>query len=165
MSYADIIQLKSTMDALFVSFPELREDEILRADVLEGQTDLSSIMKELLNELDRANAMITGINERANQLNARKARFERHVEGIRSLIETIMNRADLPKLMLPEATLSVGYRKPSPFVVDEDALPETCVKTIRKADMASIKALVENGQMPAGVAMSNGKNYLTIRFK
>lgn len=163
--HAEIKELSTAIQALFVQFPELEADEILRADTFEAETDINGVMKKLLDKLDYAACMITGIADRASQLNARKARFERHVDGLRSLIQSIMERASLTKLALPEATLSISFRKPAPIIIDEPALPDECVKLIRRPDHAVIKSWIEAGNIPAGVSMSNGKNVLSIRTK
>lgn len=158
----DIAQLSQAIDAILIQFPELAQDELLRADMLEAETDLHDVLAKLVGLSNDAAAMALAIKMRSGDLSERKARYERQEEGLRSLIQTIMERADLPKVTLPEATLSVSYRKPSPLVVDEAALPDEFCKIKRLPDMAKIK---EAGTLPPGCTMSNGKNFLTVRTK
>lgn len=161
----EIESLKSAIDALLMSYPELGADETLRADMFEAETELTSVLAQLLNKTNDADAMVKAISLQDNARNARKARFERQRDGLRSLMQSIMERAGLNKLVLPEATLSISYRKPVPTIADGTALPDECVKMVRKPDLATIKTWCESGNMPAGVVMSNGKSVLTVRVK
>lgn len=161
----DVDLLRQSIDALLVTYPELAEDEQLRMDVLEGETNIDAVLSRLVDAAGDAAAMQDAIGIRIAALQARKARYERQEEVCRSLISTVMDRASISKFTLPEATLSVSWRKPAPFVTDEAALPEECLKVVKKPDMARIKAWVEAGNMPEGIAMSNGKAVLTIRNK
>ena len=161
----DVDLLRQSIDALLVTYPELAEDEQLRMDVLEGETNIDAVLSRLVDAAGNAAAMQDAIGIRIAALQARKARYERQEEACRSLISTVMDRASISKFTLPEATLSVSWRKPAPFVTDEAALPEECLKVVKKPDMARIKAWVEAGNMPEGIAMSNGKAVLTIRNK
>ena len=85
--------------------------------------------------------------------------------AMRKLIAGVMERASITKFVLPEATLSIAFRKPAPVIADETKLPDECLKVVKRPDMAVIKAWVEAGNMPEGVVMSNGSHSLTIRTK
>lgn len=158
----DTVQLRQQIDALLIQYPELREDEVLRMDMLEAETDLNAVLEKLLAMASAAGTIADAIKLRSDALSARKARFERREEAMRSLIQTLMERAELKSLTLPEATLSLSFRKPSPIVIDEAALPDEFCKFKRTADMAKIK---EAGALPPGCSMSNGRNVLTVRVK
>lgn len=158
--YLDSMQLRQQIDDLLIQFPELREDEVLRVDMLEAETDLNAVLEKLIAMATAAGTIADAIKLRADALAARKARFERREEAMRSLIQTLMERADLKSLTLPEATLTLSFRKPSPIVIDEAALPDEFCKFKRSPDMAKIKEATE---LPPGVAMSNGKHVLTVR--
>ena len=161
----EVESLRQSIDALLVTYPELAEDEQLRADTFEGETDIEKVLSRLVGMASDAAMMQEAIKLRATDLAARNARYERQEDAYRSLILTIMERADLKKFTLPEATLSISNRKPAPFVADETALPDECLKVVKKPDMAIIKAWTEAGNMPSGVAMSNGSTSLMIRSK
>lgn len=158
----DIAQLTQSIEALRVQYPEIMDDEVLRADVFEGETDLHGVLAKLVDLANEAAAMAEAIKLRSGDLSARKARYDRQEEALRTLIQSLMEKADLTKITLPEATLSVSFRKPAPIVVDEAALPDEFCKIKRSADMAKIK---EAGTLPPGCTMSNGKNVLTVRTK
>lgn len=160
--HQQIASLQGEIASLLERYPELAEDEVLRADTFEGETNLMRIMQMALNLAQEARFSAMAIDDRIEELQHRKARFEQRNEAMRSLIQSLMDRAGLQKLQLPEATLSISYRKPSPVVTDENALPDEFVKIIRKPDMAKIK---EAETLPPGVAMGNSKPTLTIRTR
>ena len=163
--HADIEHLKRAIDALLAQCPEMREDGVLREDMLVGSTDIEDVIGRLISALQDALVIQEALKLRIANVTARKTRYERQEEALRNLIQSTMERGNLSKLVLPEATLSVSLRKPAPIVVDETALPDECIKLVRKPDMAVIKAQTEAGNMPAGVSMSNGTSVLTVRTR
>ena len=161
----DVAQLESAIANLMLQYPELAEDETLRADMLEGSTNLDEVLAAIVDKEREAKAMAGAVKARMDDLAARKARYERQQEAMRSLIQHLMERADLRKFTLPEATLSIAFRKPSPVITDDAALPDECIQMVRKPVMATIKAWVEAGNIPEGVTIGNGHDSLTIRVK
>lgn len=164
---AEIDALNATISNLVLSYPELQDDDHLRADMFEGCSSMNEVLSRLLDMSQEAKSMAQAVKLRADDLAARKARYERQEDGFRTLIQSVMERAGLPKIVLPEATISITHRKPAPFVTNEAALPDDLVTvvTIRKPNMEAIKAAVESNLMPPGVSMSNGKAVLNIRPK
>jgi hypothetical protein len=162
--YNDITYLKGLMDELLIAHPELADDEDLRADVFEGETDLHTVLDKLVASALNASAWAGAVKARREDLAERQKRFSDKEDAVRGLIMNIMERASLSKVQLVEATLSVRQIAPTPIVMDVELLPENCVKIERKADMAAIKAAIQEGDV-AGVVMSNGKASLTIRTK
>lgn len=160
--YLDSIELRQQIDALLIQFPELQEDEVLRADTFEAETNIDAVLARLISMAGEAGSMVEAIKIRAQALSDRKGRFERREEAMRSLIQKIMERAELTKKQLPEATLSISFRKPAPIVIDETQLPDEFCKFKRSPDLTKIK---EAGTLPPGCSMSNGKNVLTVRTK
>lgn len=161
----DVAQLEHAIASLLAQYPEMAEDDVLRADMLEGATDIDGVLSRLVDLEREAKAMAGAIKERIGDLTERKARYERQQEAWRKLILHIMEYADQRKVTLPEATLSIMHRAPAPIIADEAALPDECVKLVRTPDKATIKAWCEAGNVPDGVVMSNGSTSLTIRSK
>lgn len=160
--YLDSIELRQQIDALLIQFPELAEDEILRADTFEAETNFNAILEKLVGMAGDAGAMVEAIKVRSSALHDRRKRFERREEAMRIMIQKIMERGDLKKLTLPEATLSLSFRKPSIIVTDETALPDEFCRFVRLPDMKKIN---EAATLPAGCSMSNGKTVLAVRTK
>lgn len=162
----DIAELQRSIDTLLVQCPELAEDETLRADMIEGSTEINDVLARILDKLNDAVWLKEAITKRIQEISARKARYERQEEALRGLIQSIMERADLNKLTLPEATLSVSWRQPAPVVVDERSVPDAFCRFARTPDIGAIRReIAANGPIPPGVSMSNGKSVLSIRTK
>ena len=162
---AEIDALNATINSLILTYPELQDDETLRADTFEGCSSLNEVLSRLLDMGQEAKAMAQAVKLRMDDIAARKARYERQEEGFRTLIQSVMERANLSKVTLPEATLSISHIKPAPIIADEAAIPDALCKFKRSPDMAAIKDAVSNGNMPPGVNMSNGRSTLSIRPK
>ena len=146
--------------------PELELDEQLKLSTLEGETELNELVSLLLAENEDDEGNILQIKGQIETRRERITRFERRIEARRSAIVSLMDTAQITKLPLPEATVSVRTLRPSPKVADEEALPDDFCKFVRKPDMEAIKAAFEAGKpLPAGVVLSNGGASLTIRRK
>lgn len=150
---------------LIAAFPELAEDETLRADVLEGETDINGILAKLVQEREAAYAMAEGVKIPVDDLRQRKARLERKGDGYSAAIERVMNAAGLPKVTLPNATLSISNAAPSVTVSDESALPDQFWRTKREIDKTAINAAAKAGEEIPGVVVSNGGTRLTVRIR
>jgi Siphovirus Gp157 len=161
----DIQYCKGLIEQLKIAHPELVDDEDLRVDTFEGETDLHGILSRLVATAIDAGIMAEAVKSRRDELAARQKRFTDKYENIRGVIQSLMERAELQKVQLVEATLSVRKIVPVPIVTDVDLLPENCVKIERKADMAAIKTALETLPFIDGVVMGNGKTSLTIRTK
>lgn len=160
-----IADFNGMIAALFDRFPELADDEVLRADTFSGETNIEELLTQIVSMANDAAAMATAIKGRISDLVDRKTRFECREEAMRDLAQQLMERADLKKVTLPEATLSLSYRAPAPIVTDEAQIPDDYCKFKRSPDMTAIKAVLAAGGEVDGVAMGNGKTVLTIRTK
>lgn len=157
--------VKAHIASLLAAHPELEGDADLCADMLEGETDITVILSRLTEIALEAAAMGEAIKLRGQALAARQSRFEVKEAATRRLILSVMARANLAKMQLTEATLSIRHVDPKPIVNDVLALPEHCVRIERKADMKAIKADFDAGISIPGTSMSNGYSSLTIRTK
>jgi hypothetical protein len=162
--YSDIEYLKAAIDGL-KQLPGMADDETLRADMLEGSTDIEKVFTAILAAIREDEITMAGIDAITKDLDARKTRAQNRTERKRDLLRNLMERANLSKFTLPEATLSLSWRAPAPIVLDEAVLPYDCTKVIRKPDMTIIKERLDKGEMLPGVALSNGIFVLTIRVK
>lgn len=150
---------------LIAVYPELEEDENLRADTLEGATDINAVLSKLVQEREAAYGMAEGVKVPVEDLRQRKARLERRGDGYGEAIERIMNAAGLSKVTLPNATLSITNAAPSVVVSDEAAIPDQFWRVKREIDKPAINAAVKAGEEIPGVSVSNGATRLTVRVK
>ena len=161
----DLAHVRRHVDALKAAYPELAEDGLLLADMVEGETEVFEVLSHLVRQSNETKAISGGLGEYCRQLTARKARLERRVEALRALILSIMEAAGLPKAQLPEATIYVraGVRRP---VISEPAdLADEFVRTERLPNMEAIKAALAEGRDVAGAHLSNGEPSLAVLLR
>jgi hypothetical protein len=164
MTPHEIQEARNSVTSLLADFPDLADDEQLRADMIEGATSFNDVIRRLVIEAKTAAGKAEGVKITVKELSERKARLEHQEERIRALILSLMQMAGLRKLPLPEATLSVTDKKPQPLKPDSvDGLPDEFIRVTRDVNMAAIHAAYKEGRIIDGIAMSNGGVVLQIR--
>lgn len=163
--FLDAAFVKAEIGKLLAEYPELEDDEALRADVIEGETDAMRIIERALNEQREAETMVGAIKAREIDIAARRSRYERKSDAMRQLIRAVMKAAKLDKVSLTEASLSLTRGRQTVGIDDLDALPQGYFKTIRQADKAAIKASFDAGEPVPGAILVTGAESLTIRTK
>lgn len=138
------------------------DDERLLLDTLEGETDLFELSRRLLNGIEADEGDAAALKE---QMDARKARADRckhRIEARRQALRALMECAQLDKLPLPEATITLRKLAPKAIVTDEAAVPDEFCTFTRRPNMAAIK---DAATLPPGVSLDNGGVSLTVRRK
>lgn len=151
------------IESLFTTYPELAEDEELRAGMIEGETDFDKVIERALAQKMDADIMVLGINEILDGLNERSLRFMRKADAMRSLIRSLMISANLKSLPLPAATISIQAGRQSVQITDEAAIPTQLTVTKRTPDKAAIGAALKAGEEVPGAQLVTGEPSLTIR--
>lgn len=152
------------INALKAAYPDLMDDDEAWAATLESETDLDQMLTSIVRRIDDTKALVIGTKDRFDELKARKDRFESRVEALRGLAFKLMEAANVHKLELPEATLTLCSVPPAVVIVDEEKLPDIACKFERKPDKTKIKELLQSGEVE-GAAMSNGGRSISIRVK
>jgi hypothetical protein len=159
-------RLRLEIEALLREYPILAEDEIARADMLEGATNTQEILTALARLMDDATALQEGVHGRIAELRQREERFLARIDYLRSLMFKIMESANLKKIELPEATLSLRNNPPRLVgEADPAALPDVLVKITRTLNRTAIRAALESGHAVEGFALSNAQPSLVVRVK
>lgn len=161
----DISAFKAHVADLLASFPELADDEELRADMFEGETDMVPLVSRLLKRKLDADVMVSAIKERAADIADRKARYERQSDGFKSLIKSVMIAADIPKITLPDATVSITSARVIVEVDDLDAIPQGYAKFEKRADKTALKVALEAGEEIPGARLAFSEEGLMVRTK
>lgn len=156
--------IEAQIDALIAAYPELAEDEELRADMLDGETDLRALLSRIVGKIREASAFVEAIKTQRDHLSDRQARYKRREEAMRSLAHRLMDAARTRKMELPEATLSVRAVPPSVQIVDENTIPDVYAKLVRQIDKAAVKDALKAGETVPGAALSNGGETLSVRL-
>jgi len=150
---------------LLLGHPELAEDEVLRADMIEGSTSAHEFLSEVLRVIGAARAVRAGVDQYIADLKERRDRMERRGDSLRILIHKVLEHARLAKAELPEATvfLRAGPRKV--VIINEQEIPENFIRIKREPDKLAIRAELQRGGEVPGCLLSNPEPSLTIKVK
>lgn len=167
MSYlqVDIAAFKAHVHDLLATYPELAEDEDLRADMFEAETDLHPLIERLVKMKLDADTMASAIKARKQDIADRQARYERKADAAKALIKSVMLAADLDKVTLPDATVSVISARAIVEITDEAALPQGFVEIKRVPKKTEIKKALEAGEAVPGAALGLSEEGLMVRTK
>lgn len=157
--------VRAEIDKLLAAYPELVEDETLRLDMIEGETDFARVLSKAVEARAEKLSMAEAIKLRIADLAERKARFERGADGVKSLIHSLMDAAGQDKVTLPEATIFTTKPRTSVNVLNVDELPQGYYRVKREADKTAIKSALEQGEQIPGAELVMGDAGLTIRTK
>lgn len=159
----DVANLEAELSALRISYPELEDDEVLKLDVFEGQTDLHYILGKLVDSERDADSLARAVAGRISDLQARKSRAERRKEAMRSLMFKLLKAAGVPRVPLAEATISIGKKAAAIEIVDEALLPKAYVRVSTSPDKTAIKEALQAGTDVPGAKMGEAGEQLSVR--
>lgn len=146
---------------------EYDADEILRADMLEGETDMDGILSHLVRSLNHARFDEAGakaaLDEAKDRYEARMNSARRRIETARACIEDIMTSAGLDKRKLPEGSISITHGKPSLWLEEGFTPPQGYERIKIEPDKEAIKAAVMAGERIPGAEIVVGKRIVTVR--
>lgn len=157
--------VRAEIDKLLSAYPELAEDETLRLDMIEGETDFNRVMSKTVEARAEKMAIADAIKTRMADLAERKARFERSADAMKSLAHSLMEAAGVDKVTLPEATVFVTKPRTSVNIINVEDLPQGYFRIKREADKTAIKSALEQGEHIPGAELALGDEGLTIRTK
>lgn len=161
----DVHILEQEIANLTASFPELLEDEALRADVIEGQLDVESVMTRVMSHLFEAEEHLAGMKPRFEDLSERKKRWERRKEFCRALAQRVLEASGRPRIELPEATISKSVGKESVEITNVDELPQGTYSIERKPDKKAIGEQLKDGADVPGARLVMGADGVRINTK
>jgi hypothetical protein len=158
--------LRQSIENLKIAYPELIEDDEAWLSALESETDFNEVLTSVVRKIEDTKALVIGTKDRLDELKARIDRFDVRIFRLRELTFKLMQSADLAKLELPEATLSLraGGKQ---LVGDADPaeLPDNLCKISRDLNRTAIKEALKAGQAVPGFQLSNSPPSITIRIK
>lgn len=164
--FNDAKAVRAQISALLIHYPDIADDADLMADMIEGETDLHRILERALNARQEALTMATAIKEREAAMEERRQRYERQADGIKKIIQMLMESAGQDKVTLPEATLSISKARKAVNILNVNDLPQGFYTVERKADKKAImEAYNDGGHVPPGAEIVTGECGLTVRTK
>ncbi len=157
--------LKSAITAMIAEYPEMADDESLRADMLESETDIHAVLTLIADAEIEARTTSAAIKARMADLAERKARFDHKSASLKTAILQVMQAADLRKIVLPETTLSVRAGRQSLVIDDVEALPQGYYNLSRLPDKDAIRLALDAGEALPGARLSTGADFLSMVTK
>ncbi len=108
-------------ERLAADFPDA-DEECLR-DTLEGLTNLTDMLAEVLRSALEDQAFGSALRSRIGDMQARLSRIEERARKKRDLVCSVMERADVRKLTEPDITVSLRPSRAPLVLTDEAAIP------------------------------------------
>lgn len=159
----DVKYVRDQITALLLANPELADDEVLREDMIIGETITDEFIAKILRNIGATRALMNGTSEYVRELKDRIERLERRELALRSLIQNVLTSADLQKIELPEGTVSLRYSPPKVIIVDEQELPQEFWRIRKEPDKQRIGTALKAREHVPGACLSNSEVSLMIR--
>jgi hypothetical protein len=132
---------------------------------LESETNAIELLSQLVDRFQEAKSNCAALTIRIRELQEREERFAGRQKAIKDLMFRLMEIAELTRLPLPLATLTIAKGTPSVRIIDEKALPPAYVRTIREPAKVLIADSLKAGHAVPGAELSNGEPHIVIRVK
>lgn len=145
----------------------IEREEGLWLDTIEGETDAFELVRKLIDAIEREEGTHAALTEQMASRKARRDRCDARIENYRLAIAAVMECANLDKLPLAEATVSLRTLPPKIAVNDPAAVPEVFTKPVPKPDMDAIRANYSpaSKDLPNWLRIEPAKPSVTIRRK
>ncbi len=158
--------IRQSIENLKVSYPDLIEDEEAWIATLESETGFNEVLTSIIRRKRQTEGLVVGAKHELDEIRARKDRLEHRANTLRELAFKIMSAAEIAKVELPIATLSL--RAGTQQLVgsaDPEELPDELCRISRDLDRTAIKDALKNGGTVPGFQLSNGQPSISIRIK
>ena len=109
-------------ERLKAEFPDADEETLM--DTLEGLTKSTDLLAEVLRSQLDDQDLVAEPKARIGDMQVRAGRIDERARKKRELVRSVMERADLKKLMEPDLTVSPRPTRAPLAVIDEEAVPE-----------------------------------------
>ena len=159
----------------FTRFTELRRrlieadpeiDETTLLDTLEGATNLSEALGEVIRAALEEEALADSLRARMGAMRERLERVETACSRKREVAQAVMEDAGIEKIMEPDFTVSLRVSPPSIAVVNEAEIPEPYwIPQPPKLDRKGILDALKTGAHVPGATFTNSKVSLAIRTR
>jgi len=145
-------------------FPDADEETLV--DTLEGLSNLPDMLAEVCRSMLDDQVMVSALRGRIGDMQERCGRFEARARKKRELVCSVMERADLKKVMEPDLTVSLRPARPPLAVVDEELVPEAFWKPQPpKLDRQGLITALSAGRDVPGAILGNTPMTISVRTK
>ena len=151
-------------ERLAADFPDI--DEECLHDTLEGLTNLTDILAEVLRSALEDQAFASALRGRVGDMQARLSRIEERARKKRELVTSVMEQADLKKLLEPDFTVSLRPSRPPLMIIDEGAIPGDFWRPqAAKLDRQGLISALSGGRDIPGAVLGNPPMTISVRTK
>ncbi len=151
-------------ERLEAAFPDADEETLM--DTLEGMTSLTDSLAELLRSSQEDQSLASALRSRMADMQERFSRFEARARKKRELVCTVMEEADLKKLMEPDFTVSLRPSRAPLMIIDEAAIPGDYWRPQpAKLDRLGLISALSNGRGIPGAVLGNLPMTISVRTK
>ncbi len=151
-------------ERLEAAFPDADEETLM--DTLEGMTSLTDSLGELLRSSQEDQSLASALRSRMSDMQERCARFDARARKKREVVCTVMEEADLKKLVEPDFTVSLRPSRAPLMIIDEAAIPGDYWKPQpAKLDRMGLISALSNGRDIAGAVLGNPPMTISVRTK
>jgi hypothetical protein len=162
MHPAHIDQLRLQIEELRRALPEIDADEDLREDMLEGCTDYKEVIEKLVYIERITKTMIDGTEIYIDKMQKRKRNLIGKWQGVRDIISSVMESANLRKVDLVSATVTIAKTGRSVQILDASLIPDELCRIKKEPDKIAIKDALFAGETVPGAMLNNGGEALRI---
>jgi len=151
-------------DQLKAQFVDI-DDETLR-DTLEGISDLSPLIGQIVRSALEDEALIGALKTRIADMGERLERFKLRAQKKRALVCWAMGRAGMERLQAEDFSVSLRAGAQHLEIVDEAQIPaEFLIPQPPRVDRAALLCRLKAGQTISGAALGYGEPHISVRVK
>lgn len=144
--------------------PEIDDTTLL--DTLEGATNLTEALGEVIRAALEEEALADGLRARMGAMRERLERIETASARKREVVQAVMEDAGIERILAPDFTVSLRVSAPGVAVVNEADIPEPYwIPQPPKLDRKGILDALKAGAPVPGAAFTNSKVSIAIRTK
>ena len=151
-------------ERLEAEFPDADEETL--HDTLEGMTNLTEMLAEVLRSQLEDQAMGSALRGRISDMQERLSRFEDRARKKRELVTRVMEQADLRKLVEADFTVSLRPSRPPLMIIDDEAIPGDFWRPQpAKLDRQGLISALGAGRDIPGAVLGNPPMTISVRTK
>lgn len=144
--------------------PEIDETTLL--DTLEGATNLSEALGEVIRAALDEEALADSLRARLGTMRERLERIEASCAKKREVAQAVMEDAGIERILEPDFTVSLRVSQPGVAVINEAEIPDAYwIPQPPKLDRKGILDTLKTGVQVPGATFTNAKVSLAIRSK
>jgi hypothetical protein len=153
--------------ALLLNIRDVVEDDAEMIETaVEGETNLKEAISAAVDRIEECKAHALALESREKNLSDRRQRFLDQAERLKASILVAMGHAEMRKLELPQATLSIRALSAKAQITDESLIPSKFWKPQDpKLDKKAVLDALKAKEAVPGAELSNGGETLSIGSK